>query len=119
MRVLDSSSALVLYSPSLFDPGSAYQGYDSDLQSISNQNNAPFGLSLLTLLNAAALKSAAGIVDGIPQTGGTVTGNITRSGSGAIFYGSDPAMTGAKIYPPLPMGTANPATGPGSLQGFY
>lgn len=119
LRVLDPSNALVFYSPSLFAAGSSYQGFDTDLQTISDQNNTTFGIGLLTLANAAALKAATGIVDCIPQTGGTVTGNITRSGAGAHFYGTDPAMTGAKIYPPLPMGSANPATGPGSLQGFY
>jgi len=119
MRVLDSSGALVFYSPSLFAAGSAFQGYDSDLQTISDQVNTSFGLDLLTLANANALKSATGIPDCLPITGGTVTGNIVRSGGGAHFYGSDPAMTGAKIYPPLPMGSANPATGPGSIQGFY
>lgn len=119
MRVLDSGNALVSYSPSLFVAGASYQPYDTDLQTISDQTNAPFGLSLLSLSNATALKNATGIPDCIPQQGGSVTGNITRTGAGAHFYGTDPAMTGCKVYPPLALGSANPATGPGSLQGFY
>lgn len=119
MRTLDSSNALVFYSPSLFMDGESYQPYNADLQTISNQVNAPFGVSLLRTPNQATLKALTGIPDCIPQTGGTVTGNITRSGNGAYFYGADPAMTGCRIYPPLPLGSANPATGPGSLQGFY
>ena len=119
LRVLDSSNALVFYSPSLFASGSSVQGFDADLQKISDQTNTDFGIGLLRLANANALKAATGIPDCLPISGGTVTGNIVRSGGGAHFYGSDPAMTGAKIYPPLPMGSANPATGPGSIQGFY
>ena len=119
LRVLDPTMALVSYSPSLFAAGSTFQPLDSDLTTISAQNNATFGMSLLTLTNAAGLAAATGVPESIPKTGGTVTGNIVRSGGGAHFYGSDPAMTGAKIYPPLPIGSANPATGPGSIQGFY
>lgn len=118
MRVTDASNSLVDYSPTVYS-GVTYQPLDSDLTTIAAQANTPFGMALLTLANMAALKAATGIPDCIPTAGGTVTGNIVRSGAGAHFYGSDPAMTGAKIYPPLPIGTANPATGPGSMQGFY
>lgn len=119
MRVLDSGGALVFYSPSLFSTGASFQASDPDLTTIAGQANTTFGMSLLTLANAAALKDATGIPDCLPRTGGAVTGNITRSGAGAFFYGSDPAMNGAKIYPPQPLGAPNLATGAGSIQGFY
>ena len=118
MRTKDSSGSLVNYSPST-SASASFQPLDSDLTTISAAANTAFGLALLTLANTAALKAATGIPDCLPLTGGTVTGNVVRSGSGAHMYGTDPAMTVMKLYPPLPVGSSNPATGAGSLQGFY
>lgn len=118
IRVEDSGHNLVDYTPSLYASVS-YQPLDSDLTAIAALSTTSYGRALLTLANQAALQAAVGLPAALATTGGTMTGNIIRSGAGAYFYGTDPAMTGAKIYPPLTVGSANPATGAGSLQGFY
>lgn len=118
MRVTDVNGVLCDYSPSVY-ASSSFQPLDSDLTAIAALATTSFGRNLLTLANAAALKSATGIPDCLPLTGGTMSGNIVRQGAGVHAYGTDPAMTGMKIYPPLTIGTTNPATGAGSLQGFY
>ncbi len=116
MRVTDQNDALVFYSPSIYADVS-FQPLDSDLTAIASLVTTPYGRSLLTLGNQAALVAATGIAPALPLTGGTVTGDILRQGSGGYVYTTTGA--GAKIYPPLPVGTPNPATGPLSLQGFY
>lgn len=119
MRTTDSNGVLCSYSPSVYTDAADFQPIDADLTTIASQANTPYGLALLLLANQAALKAATGIPDCLALTGGTMTGNIVRQGAGVFAYGTDPAMTGMKIYPPLPVGTTNPATGAGSLQGFY
>ena len=116
MRLTDAFDTLVFYSPSVFVSGVSYQPLDSDLTTISGQTNTAYGLALLTLANQAALVTATGLT---PFTGGTVTTAITRQGSGVYAYGSDPAMTGMRIFKPLPVGSTNPASQPGDIQGFY
>jgi len=118
MRLKDAGGNLVYYAPSTYPAGS-YQPLDSDLTAIAALATTSFGRALLTLANQAALQAAVGLPAALPLIGGTITGAIVRSGAGVYAYGTDPAMTGMKIYPPLTMGSANPATGAGSLQGFY
>jgi len=116
MRVTDQNDALVFYSPSIY-ADAAFQPLDSDLTAIAALGTTSYGRSLLTLANQAALVAATGVAPAIPLTGGTVTGDILRQGAGGYVYTT--TGTGAKIYPPLPVGSANPATGALSLQGFY
>jgi hypothetical protein len=116
MRVTDQNDTLVFYSPSIYASAS-FQPLDTDLSAIAALGTTPYGRSLLTLANQAALVAATGLNAGLPLTGGTMTGDILRQGAGGYVYTT--TGTGAKIYPPLPVGSANPATGPLSLQGFY
>lgn len=52
-------------------------------------------------------------------TGGTVTGNIIRSGFGGHYYNADAANTGPRIYTLLE-GSAAPSSPPnGSLAVYY
>lgn len=118
IKVEDSGHNLVRYSPTTYPAGS-YQPLDSDLTAIAALSTTAYGRALLTLANQAALQSAVGLPAALAATGGTVSGPIGRTGAGAYFYGTAPEMTDPKIYPPLAIGTANPATGAGSLQGFY
>lgn len=118
IRVKDADGNLVFYAASIAAVGGAavsYQPLDSDLTAIAALSTTAFGRSLLELANAAALKAAAGVVDGLPTSGGTVTGNIIRSGSGAHAYFNDPAMTKPVIYLTA-QGAADPRTGdPGEI----
>lgn len=117
-RMKDSGGNLVFYAPTTYPVGS-FQPLDSDLTAIAALGTTAYGRALLTLANQAALQTALGLPAALPLTGGALSGPVTRSGGGGYFYGTDPAMTDPKIYPPLAIGTANPATGAGSLQGFY
>lgn len=113
LRVRDADGNEVFFAASAAQFfGVSYQPLDSDLTTISGQTNTAFGLALLELANAAALKAAAGVVDGLPLGGGTVTGNILRSGAGPHVYHTDSTFTSGRIFV-----TANGAADPTSLPG--
>ena len=118
MRITDFDDVLVDYSPSVFADSAAFQPLDADLTTISGQANTPYGLALLTLTNQAALATATGIPNPLPLTGGTVSGGINRQGAGTYYYGAA-GLTGCRIFNPLPVGSTNPASQPGDIQGFY
>jgi hypothetical protein len=115
ITIQDSGQSLVLYqsaSTDTADPAVSYQPLDSDLTAIAALATTAYGRSLLLLANSAALKSATGIPDCLPIVGGTVTGNILRSGSGAYAYYGNAAMTGARIYLTA-TGASDPTSQPG------
>lgn len=58
----DSDGAQVFYVASTVVDATSWQPLDVDLSAISAQANTPYGLALLTIANAAALRSYAGIV---------------------------------------------------------
>lgn len=78
--------------------GPQYQPLDSDLTAIAALATTAYGRGLLLLANQAALKTATGIPDCLPLTGGTVSANILRAGGGSYTYFSDPAMVGGRIF---------------------
>ena len=119
IRLANGDDVQVFYSPSTVSGAGDFQPLDSDLTAIAALGTTAFGRSLLTLLNQAALAAATGIPAPLPAAGGTVTGNIVRQGAGAVFYGASPALTGCRIFGPLPVGSTNPATQPGDIVGFY
>jgi hypothetical protein len=93
--------------------GAAYQPLDSDLTAIAALATTPYGRALLTLANQAALQAAVGNT-GLPLTGGTVSGNIVRSGAGVHAYFADPAITGGRIFITA-VGAADPTSQPGDI----
>jgi hypothetical protein len=115
--IKDSNSALVMYQASstvTADPTANYQPLDSDLTAIATLGTTVYGRSLLTLANQAALKAATGIPACLPLVGGTVSGNIIRSGSGVYSYWADPAMTGARMFISAST-SADPTSQPGDV----
>lgn len=116
LTVRTSDDELVDYVPNIaaVTAGVSYQPEDADLTAIAALATTSFGRSLLTLSNAAALKAAAGIVDGLATTGGTVTGAITRQGAGIHAYFADPAMTGGRLFVTAAAG-ADPTSQPGDV----
>lgn len=113
IRVRDADDNQISYMPSaILAAGVSYQPLNGDLTAIATLPTTEFGRNLLILANAAALKAAAGVVDGLPLTGGTVSGNIVRSGSGSHLYHNDAAMAAGRIFV-----TANGAADPTSLVG--
>lgn len=98
IRVRDQAEAEVFYTANAVAAQTAYQPADSDLTAIAALTTTPFGRSLLTLANAAALKAATGMPDALPLTGGTVTGNIVRGGAGSTLYHVDPAALSGRVF---------------------
>lgn len=112
IRARDSDGSLVFTAPSTLVTGITYQPLDSDLTAIAALTTTAFGRALLSVANAAGLRSVAEITASLPLTGGTVTGGITRSGGGAHLYWADPAATSGRVFR-----TANGAADPTSLDG--
>lgn len=113
IRWEDSAHTLVGYTPSLYASAS-YQPLDSDLTAIAALTTTSYGRALLTLANQAALQAAVGLPAALPTTGGTVTGNIIRSGAGVHTYWNDAAMTGGRIFLTA-VGASDPTSAPGDI----
>jgi hypothetical protein len=117
MTIKDADGVLVQYIPSAMDTGdpvSSYQPLDSDLTAIAALATTAYGRSLLLLANQAALKSATGIPDCLPLTGGTMTGNILRGGAGGHAYHVNAAMQSGRIFL-TPVASADPTSLPGDI----
>jgi hypothetical protein len=118
IRVRDADGNLVADIPSLFaiNPSStAYQPLNTNLTALAAlAGQTSYGQNLLTLANQAALQAAVGYVAGLPLGGGTVTGNIVRSGAGVMPYFADAAMTGGRIFITA-TGAADPTSIPGDI----
>lgn len=116
-RVKDADGNLVSYTPSVSEAGStpvSYQLEDADLTAIAALTTTTFGRSLLTMANSAALKTAADIIDPIPAAGGTVGGNITRTGAGPHLYHNDSTFTSGRVFVTA-AGAADPTSAPGDI----
>lgn len=114
IRVRDADGAEVFYLASAVFAQDQYQPLDSDLTAIAALSTTTYGRALLALANAAALRSYAGVVDPLPLAGGTVTGEIKRSGAGAYPYMADAAYTVARIFVTA-NGAADPRTQVGDI----
>ena len=112
MRVKDADSAEVFYVPVAIIGADEYQPLDADLTAIAALATTPYGRAILTAASASAARSYLGIVDSLPLTGGTVTGNIVRSASGSHLYHTDAAYTSGRVFI-----TAAGASDPTSLAG--
>jgi hypothetical protein len=87
VRLRDADGAEIFYLSSASESaGVSYQPLDPDLTAIAALATTPFGRSLLTTGDGAALRTLAGLANLLPSTGGTVTGNITRAGAGPLLY---------------------------------
>lgn len=112
-RVRDADLALIDYVPSLYSDLAAFQPLDSDLTAIAALSTTPFGRSLLTLSNQAALRVATGIPDPLPIAGGVVTGNVSRQGAGGLAYAANGTYSTVRIFGPEH--TSDPTTQPGDI----
>ncbi|MES2904004.1 MAG: hypothetical protein V4696_07450 [Pseudomonadota bacterium] len=97
IRTRDSDGSQVSYAASAVSVASSFQPLDSDLTAIAALTTTTFGRALLALADAAALRTAAGLVPYLPLSGGTVTGNIIRSSAGGHIYHGDAGLASGKI----------------------
>lgn len=114
IRVLDADDDLVLYVASVVEAQTSFQPADPDLDAIAALSTKEFGRSLLTLANQAALKAATGIPDGLPKTGGSVTGNILRQGAGAHLHHAATGMNSGRVFL-TPSSASDPTSQPGDI----
>lgn len=115
MVIRDADGNQVGYAPSASASGGvSFQPLDTDLTAVAALTTTSFGRGGLTQANAAAFRAYIGVVDSIPKTGGTVTGNITRSAAGPHLYHSSGTYTSGKVYVTA-VGAADPTTNPGDI----
>lgn len=113
LRVRDADGNQVFYVKSASDSGGvAFQPLDSDLTAIAALATTPFGRSVLTAADASAARALLAIVASLATTGGTVTGNIVRSGAGPHLYHVDGSFTSGRVFV-----TVNTAADPTSQDG--
>lgn len=116
IRVRDADGNEVYYASSIAAAGAAavvdYQPLSDTLTLLAELTTTAFGRSLLTTSNSTSARALLGIVASLPSAGGTVTGNIVRSGAGSHLYHNDPALTSGRFFI-----TANGAADPTSLPG--
>jgi hypothetical protein len=98
IRVRDADDEIVFYVPSIKVTGQQYQPLSSTLTALAALTTTAYGRGLLLLANQAALRAATGIPDPLPLAGGTVTGNITRSGAGVHLYHAAGAMVSGRVF---------------------
>lgn len=83
-RVLGFDQTLIDYSPSVFTEYSQFQTRNADLDTISGQNNAAFGLNLLTIPDQMGFQTAVGVLPYLSTSGGTVTGDVHVTGTTTV-----------------------------------
>jgi len=98
IEVRDSDGATVAYAASAGVAAAQFQPLNANLTAIAALSTTSFGRGLLEVANATALRSYAGVVDPLPKAGGTVTGEIVRSGAGAYPYMASSGYTVARIF---------------------
>jgi hypothetical protein len=113
LRVRDADGGEVFFTDNASETGGAsYQPLDTDLSAIAALATTVFGRSLLTAANATAARSMLSIVDSLPKAGGTMTGNILRSGAGPHLYHTDGGLVSGRVFT-----TVNTAADPTSANG--
>ena len=114
MRTRDEDGGEVFYVPNAAMDSDQFQPLDSDLTAIAALSTTVYGRALLTLADAAALRTYAGIVPSLPVAGGSMTGEILRQGRGAYVHMDDAAYGQVRLLPTA-NGAANPNTTVGDL----
>lgn len=115
MRVRDADGGLVWYVPSCVASGAvSYQAENANLTAIAGLTTQSFGRSLLTTATAAAARTLLGITNWLSTAGGTMTGNIVRSGAGPHVYLGDGTYISGKITVTA-SGAADPTTEIGEI----
>lgn len=114
IRVRDRSGAQVFYEPNAVSDAQLWQPYNAELTAIAALATTPYGRQLLSMTTAAVARAYLGISDGLALTGGTVTGNITRSSGGPHLYHTDGAFSSGRVFVTA-SGAADPTSLPGDI----
>lgn len=115
MRVRDSGGNQVAYFPSVTATAStAYQPLNDMLTALAALALTAYGKGFLTLADAPSARTYLGIVSSLPLTGGTMSGNIIRSGAGPHLYHVDSALTSGRVFITT-AGAADPTSADGDI----
>lgn len=116
MRVRDSNGNQISYAATTTDIAAvAYQPLAAALTTLAATSPTSTGLSILQAADANAVKALLGIVSSyLALTGGTVSGNITRSGAGTHIYHNDPALTSGRVFI-TSVGATDPTSAAGDI----
>jgi len=114
MRVYDADGAEVFYVPAAIIGADEYQPLDADLTAIAALATTAYGRAILTAASASAARSYLGIVDSLPLTGGTVSGNIARSSAGSHLYHTDALNVSGRVFVTA-SGAADPTSQVGDI----
>ena len=116
MRVRDSGGNQVQYAATTTDAAAvSYQAAAAALTLLAATSPSTFGLSILQAADANAVKTLLGITTSyLALTGGTVSGNITRSGAGTHIYHNDPALTSGRVFITA-VGASDPTSAAGDI----
>lgn len=98
MRVRDADGAEVFYVATAIVGATEYQPLDADLTAIATLATTPFGRALLTAASAPAARAYLGVVDSLPLTGGTVSGNVNRASAGPHLYHVDGSYASGRVF---------------------
>lgn len=114
LRVADTNNAQINYTASYQQANASFQPLDSDLTAIAALGTTPFGRSLLTLANNAALISSIGGLNFLSLSGGTVTSAITRQGAGAHLFHVSSDFASGRVFT-ANVGDPDPTSAPGDI----
>lgn len=114
LRVRDRDGGEVHYFADATVQETSWQPRNDGLLAIAALATTPYGRSVLTQEDAAALRNYLGLVDYLPLTGGAVTGDIVRSGGGAYVHHANAANTAGRIFITA-AGASDPTSLPGDI----
>ena len=98
IRVRDSDGAEIFYLADANFAALSIQPLSNTLTAIAALVTTNFGRRLLEQGSAAGLRAYANIPDALPLSGGTMTGDIKRSGAGGFAFAADPAIPRVRFF---------------------
>jgi hypothetical protein len=114
LRIRDADGNQVAYFPLILAASNSYQPLSSVLTALAALTTTAYGRSVLTVADAAALRTLAGIVASLPLTGGTVSGNIARASAGPHLYHTDGSLVSGRVLVTT-AGAADPTSQDGDI----
>lgn len=117
MLVQDANQVQVDYvaSATVSASGPSYQPLSDTLTALAALITTAYGRAFLSLVNQAGLQALVGTpATLLAKAGGTMSGDISRSGAGVYVYHNDSSLTSGRIFV-TDAGAADPTSQPGDI----